>query len=96
VASFYLINYLTSKSKEEGEREESLAFTFVKKLLSHHRVKPTKFKFCRRKVNLGSISSTFYKLLLYQYSCAKKLQSQTVTREKLQKHFCMKKSGVKC
>jgi len=26
----------------------------------------------------------------------KKLQSQTVIREKLQKHFCAKKSLVKC
>jgi len=38
-----------------------------------------------------SISSTFYSLLLRKYSLAKKWQSQTVTREKLQK-----KARVKC
>ncbi len=27
---------------------------------------------------------------------AKKLQNQTVTREKLQKHFCTKKACIKC
>ncbi len=34
---------------------------------------------------LKSISSAVYKLLLHQYSSAKQLQSQTVTREKLRK-----------
>ncbi len=32
-----------------------------------------------------SISSTFYEQLLCQYSCAKKVQSQTVIREKVLK-----------
>jgi len=35
--------------------------------------------------SLGSILSTFYKQLLCRYSFAKKLQSQTVPREKLRK-----------
>jgi len=34
---------------------------------------------------LLSISPTFYKQLLRRYSCTKKLQSQTVTKEKLHK-----------
>ncbi len=42
------------------------------------------------------ISSTFYEQLLRWYSCAKKLQSQIVAREELQKHFCTKKARVKC
>jgi len=37
------------------------------------------------------MSSTFYEQHLRQYSCAKKLQSQTVTREKaLQNTFVQK------
>jgi hypothetical protein len=44
-----------------------------------------------------SISSTFYEQLLRQYSCAKKLQSQTVTREKLLcKTLSYKKALIKC
>jgi len=39
-----------------------------------------------------SISSTFYEQLLHWYSCTKKLQSQTVIREKLSKALCMKKA----
>jgi len=38
-----------------------------------------------------SILSTFYASLLCQYSCAKKSQSQTVTREKLPKRISNKK-----
>jgi len=44
-----------------------------------------------------SISSTFYDQLWRQHSCANKLQSQTLTREKLcAKHFCTKKARMKC
>ncbi len=42
-------------------------------------------------VFLRSISSSFYKQLLRQYFCAKKLQSQTMTREKLRKAHLYKK-----
>jgi len=42
-----------------------------------------------------SISSTFYEQLLRQYSCAKKLQSQTVTREKLHKILSFKEAARK-
>jgi len=45
--------------------------------------------------DLESISSTFYKLLLQQYSCTKSLQSQTVTREKLRKTLLYKKGTHK-
>ncbi len=38
-----------------------------------------------------SISSTFYGQILPQYFCAKKLQSQNVTREKLVKSLWYKK-----
>jgi len=41
-------------------------------------------------VLLGSISSTFYSRLLWQYFWAKKLQSQNVTREKLCKALLYK------
>ena len=42
---------------------------------------------------LRSISSTFYKQFLCQYSFAKKLQSQTAIREKLSKSLSYKKGG---
>jgi len=38
-----------------------------------------------------AISSTFYERLLRQYFCAKKLQSQKVTREKLRKALLYEK-----
>jgi len=41
---------------------------------------------------LESISPTFYEQLLHQYSKAKKLQSQTVIREKLLKTLSYKKA----
>ncbi len=41
--------------------------------------------------SLQLISSTFFEQLLCQYSCAKKLQSQTVTRENLCKTLLSKK-----
>jgi hypothetical protein len=44
---------------------------------------------------LQSISSKFYKQLLRQYSCAKKLQNQTVIREKLHKTLLDKKGTRK-
>jgi len=44
---------------------------------------------------LKSILSTFYKLLLRQYSFAKKIQSQTVIREKMRKTLSYKKVGCK-
>jgi len=37
------------------------------------------------KKDMKSISSAFYKQLLGRYFCTKKLQSHTVTREKLRK-----------
>jgi len=40
---------------------------------------------------LRSISSAFYEHLLRQYSCAKKVQNQTVTREKLRKTLSYEK-----
>jgi len=42
-----------------------------------------------------SISSTFYKQLLRQYSFAKKLQNQTVIREKLLKALLREKGAHK-
>jgi hypothetical protein len=42
-----------------------------------------------------SISSTFYEQLLRRYSCTKKLQSQTVIREKLCKLLLYKKVVLK-
>jgi len=42
-----------------------------------------------------SISPTFYEQLLCQYSLAKNLQSQTVSREMLQKTLLYKKAGHK-
>jgi hypothetical protein len=42
-------------------------------------------------LTLGSISSAFYVQLLRQYSCVKKLQNQTVTREKLWKTLSYEK-----
>jgi len=42
-----------------------------------------------------SISSTFYKRLLRQYFCAKKLKSQNVTKEKLSKALLYKKFVVR-
>jgi hypothetical protein len=42
-----------------------------------------------------SSSSTFYKQLLCWYSCAKKLQSQNVTKEKLLKTFVYEKGPSK-
>jgi hypothetical protein len=45
--------------------------------------------------DLESISSTFYKLLLQQYSCTKSLQSKTVTREKLRKTLSYEKGTHK-
>jgi len=42
-----------------------------------------------------SISSTFYEQLLGQYFCAKKLQSQTVIREKHFKTLLFKKAAHK-
>ncbi len=42
------------------------------------------------------ILSTFYKQLLRQYSFAKKIQSQNVSREKLQRTLLHKKGPVKC
>jgi len=50
---------------------------------------------CQWNWHLLSISSTFYKQILHQYFCTKKLQSQTVTRENLPKHFPMKKGSCK-
>jgi len=44
---------------------------------------------------LGSILPTFYEQLLRQISFAKKLQSQTVSGKKLQKHFWAEKLHVK-
>jgi len=44
---------------------------------------------------LGSISSTFYKQLLGQYSFAKKTQTQTVIKEKLRNTFAYKKAAQK-
>jgi hypothetical protein len=44
---------------------------------------------------LESISSTFYEQLLRQYFCARKLQSQTVTREKLCKTLLYEKDKLK-
>jgi len=44
---------------------------------------------------LESISSTFYEQLLRQYFCARKLQSQTVTREKLCKTLLYEKDKFK-
>jgi len=50
-----------------------------------------------REGNLLSISSKFYKQFLRQYSCAKKSQSQTITREKLHKALLYKKKAhIKC
>jgi len=46
-------------------------------------------------LHLESILSTFYKQLLCQYSFTKKLQTHTVTREKLSKNFCTKMARVK-
>jgi len=47
---------------------------------------------------LVSISSSFYKQLLHKYPFAKKSQSQTVIREKLQRPLLYKKgsSKIKC
>ena len=45
---------------------------------------------------LVSISSTFYTCLLHQYFCAKKSQSQNVTREKLRKALSYKNLRIKC
>jgi hypothetical protein len=42
-----------------------------------------------------SISSIFYEQLLRQYYCAQKLQSQTVTREKLGKTLSYNKAARK-
>jgi len=44
---------------------------------------------------LLSISSTFYEQLFCQYSCAKKLQNQTVTRENLLETISYKKGSHK-
>jgi len=46
------------------------------------------------KSTLKTISSTFYKQLLHRYSCAKKLQSQTVAREKLRKTLAYEKGAM--
>jgi len=43
-----------------------------------------------------SISQAFYELLLRQYSCTKKLQSQTVIREKHRKALLFNKGTLKC
>ncbi len=42
------------------------------------------------------MSSTFYVQLLRWYFCTRKLQSQTVTREKLQKAISYKNFWIKC
>jgi len=47
------------------------------------------------KKSQGSISSTFYTLLLRQYFCTKRLQSQNVTREKLREALLYKKLARK-
>jgi len=46
-------------------------------------------------VNLQSISPKIYEQLLRRYSFAKKLQSQTVIREKLRKTLLYEKSAHK-
>jgi len=53
-----------------------------------------KLKFMRSnvKINQYSILQTFYVQLLHQYSIAKKLQSQTLIREKLCKTLFVQKS----
>jgi len=49
------------------------------------------------KLKIKKILSTFYEQLLCQYSFDKKLQSQTVTKEKASKStFAEKKARVKC
>jgi hypothetical protein len=40
-----------------------------------------------------TISTTFYEQLCHQYSCAKKLQSQNVIREKLRKALLHEKGA---
>ena len=42
-----------------------------------------------------SISPTLYKLLLHQFPFAKKLQTQTVSKEKLHKTLSYKKAACK-
>ncbi len=51
---------------------------------SHHRIATVNF------------TNIFYEQLLHWYSFDKKWQSQTVSRKKLQKHFCTKIMLIKC
>jgi hypothetical protein len=72
-------------SKASGKKETTLhlsckKFRRMRKLSKKHQV---------------SISSTFYELLLRHYFCAKKLQSQTVIREKLHKALLYEKGSSK-
>ncbi len=52
------------------------------------------FEIAKARLGLLSISSTFYEQLLRQYSSAKKLQSQIVTREKLRETLSNKKGTL--
>jgi len=68
--------------------------TLVRSLFYQHFKKSfcEDFLFAKKLQTLLSISSTFYKQLLRQYSFAKRLQSRTVIREKLSKALFLGKS----